>query len=401
MGKGVSVVFKKLSSVWLVASMAAAGAVLASDAVVSAATTVVVTHDGQQGWHSRVTDPSGTPDPTYGSVTFVNGPGTPPRGVGSLRLMTNPNPGPPYTHGDGSAQMRNTKYGNVLLKDVTALNYYAYHTFVAGSTNQQQWPYLALDVACTGCSNNPPTITNTDRLFFEPPYQAPGTGGLTCAHQALTASDNWQQWDALSGCWWDNGGELGGGGTDTRPLSDFIALHLDARIYNPNGVGGVRLAVGFASPTDQFDGNVDMFTIGVNGNSTSYDFEPPPACQEADGNGNFQSQDGRQGNFQMDNDNCEESGHGGNGESGQGDNVSSSNRGDGTDFHSTNIESTQFDPVAGTTTIAGVGTTNGIPVAFTLVAVQSSIASLGSVSMVFSDGYSITGDLVNGSISLS
>jgi hypothetical protein len=41
-----------------------------------------------------------------------------------------------------------------------------------------------------------------------------------------------------------------------------------------DGVGGIQLAVGFASPTDQFSGNVDAFTIGVNGSSTTFDFEP-------------------------------------------------------------------------------------------------------------------------------
>jgi hypothetical protein len=297
--------------------------------------------------------------------------------------------------------MRNSNYGGVSLSSLTALSYFAYHTAVA-SPNQQQWPYLSLEVSCTGCSNNPPTITNTDRLFFEPPYQQPGTGGPTCAipGQNPTVTNQWQQWDALNGCWWDNGAELGSGGLDTKPLSYFIAHHPDAKIINPSGLGGLRLAVGFASPTDQFDGNVDMVTVGVRGNSTSYDFEPP-TCREADGNGDFHSKDGRQGDVQMDNDNCEESGHGGNGESDQGDGVDSSNRGDGQDFHSTKIESTQFDPMAGTMTVTGLGTTNGTPVTFTLVAVETGIGGLGSVSLIFSDGYSIAGDLLDGSITLN
>src|ERR1700682_63660 len=100
----------------------------------------------------------------------------------------------------------------------------------------------------------------------------------------------------------------------------------------------------------------------------------------------------------MDNDKCEETGQGGNGESDQGDSVDSSNRGDGQDFHSTNIESTQFDPVAGTVSVTGVGTTNGNPVAFTLVAVETGIGGLGAVSLALSDGYSIVGDLLDGSI---
>jgi hypothetical protein len=386
---------KRLFGLGMAVSLAAAGAMVATDAVVSAATVVVVSHNGQHGWHSRVTDGDGVPNGAYGSVTFVTGPGTPPPpGTGSLRLMTNPG------MGNGSAQMRNTRYSGVLLSNLSELSYYAY----SAMNNGQQFPFLSLEVSCSGCTGG--STTDSDRLFFEPPYQSIATNANpSCKEEGLTAMFNWQQWDALHGCWWDNGG-FANPGTGTRPLADFIAVHTDATIYNPatpdspGGIGGIRVAVGFAEPI-QFDGNVDMVTVGVKRSATTtYNFEPP-TCNEADGNGDFQSQDGRQGNVQMDNDKCEESGHGGNGESGQGDSVDSSNRGDGQDFHSTNIETTQFDAVAGTMTITGVGTTNGIPVAFTLVAVQSSLASLGSLSMVFSDGYSIAGTLVNGSITLS
>jgi Big-like domain-containing protein/beta-propeller repeat-containing protein len=123
-------------------------------------------------------------------------------------------------------------------------------------------------------------------------------------------------------------------------------------------------------------------------------------CQEADGNGDFQNQNGQHGDFQMDNDNCEESGHGGNGDTAQGDHVDSSNRGDGKDFHSTKIESTKFDAKAHTVTITGLGTSNGKQVAFTLVALETGNGGPGWVSLVFSDGYSIAGNLLNGSITL-
>jgi hypothetical protein len=425
----MNMVFKKLACVGLAMSLAAAGALVTSVAMVSAASVVVVTHDGQHGWHSRITDFNGNPDPTYGSVTFVTGPNPMPpgNGLGSVRLMTNPNmrppdlgcPTPPCSHGDGSAQFRNTNYGGVLLSAITQLNYYAY----SAVNNGQQFPYMALNVSTTGGT------TSDDILFFEPPYQTPATGSPDpkCKDQGPTVTHAWQQWDALNGCWWDNNGELGfppcgfspnppcipdpacspdpycpgGGNLRVGPLSDYIAKHPNARIVNPNGVGGLRLAVGFASSTDQFDGNVDMVAVGVNGSSTTYNFEPPPACKEADGNGDFHSKDGRHGDVKFDNDKCEESGAGGNGESDQGDSVDSNNRGDGQDFHSTNIESTQFDAIAGAVTITGVGTTNGVPVAFTLIAVGNSLTSLGSVTMVFSDGYSISGDLIDGSIALN
>jgi hypothetical protein len=84
---------------------------------VAAQSVVVVSHDGQQQWHSRITDGIGNPDPSYGSVTFVTGPATPPRGIGSLRLQTN------LGKGDGSAQMRSTRYAGVLLTNLSELTY--------------------------------------------------------------------------------------------------------------------------------------------------------------------------------------------------------------------------------------------------------------------------------------
>jgi hypothetical protein len=245
-----------------------AGVVLMTASLTSAAaaaTILVVSHDGQHQWQSRVTDEFGDPDPTAGSVTFVTGPGVPPRGTGSLRLMTNPG------RGNGSAQIRSTGYAGVLLTNLTELTYYAYLT--TNLPNGQQFPYLAIDVSCSTCPDG------ADRLFFEPPYQQPGTGGPTCSvpGQHPTAPLTWQKWDALNGCWWSNSGDGGNEGIFTEPLSTFTNLHPDAAIRNPSGVGGVRLAVGFASDVDNFDSNIDMVTIGVRGQgSTSYDFEPTP-----------------------------------------------------------------------------------------------------------------------------
>jgi hypothetical protein len=123
-------------------------------------------------------------------------------------------------------------------------------------------------------------------------------------------------------------------------------------------------------------------------------------CQEEDGNGDFQGQQGQHGNFKVDNDNCEESGHGGNGDSSQGDSVNSTNRGDGKDLKSTKILSTKFDAAAHTVTITGLGTSNGNPVSFTFIALETSSGVPGWVSFVFSDGFSIAGNLLNGSILL-
>jgi hypothetical protein len=335
------------------------------------ASTVVVSADGQHGWHSRITDSNGVPDPSFGKVTFVTGPGIPPLGVGSLRLQTNPG------KGDGSAQLRNTNYAGVKLLDLTELTYWAY----SAANNGQQFPYLTLAVSYS---------TGTDTLFFEPPYQQPFTGNPSCPDQGPTAMNMWQKWDARNGCWWDNNGELGippGGLLQVQPLSTFTNNHPDAVIYNPNSIGGVRVAVGFASSTDSFDGNVDALTIAHPTTKTTYNFEPP--CQESDGNGDFQGQ--QKANFNVDNDGCMD---------GDQNQVSSTNRGDGKTFQSTRIDTTTFDSVAHKLTITGVGVSGGVPVTFVFVALETGPTTPGWVSFAFSDGYTNAGTLVSGSILL-
>jgi len=49
---------------------------------------------------------------------------------------------------------------------------------------------------------------------------------------------------------------------------------------------------------------------------------------------------------------------------------------------------------------AGLGTNNGLPVAFTIVAVDSSLVPPGMFSITLSDGYSNSGSFLTGSILL-
>ena len=59
-----------------------------------------------------------------------------------------------------------------------------------------------------------------------------------------------------------------------------------------------------------------------------------------------------------------------------------------------------YDTVAHSVTIAGLGTNNGLPVAFTIVAVDSSLVPPGLFSITLSDGYTNSGNLLDGSITL-
>jgi hypothetical protein len=114
-------------------------------------------------------------------------------------------------------------------------------------------------------------------------------------------------------------------------------------------------------------------------------------CQEADSTGEFQGQLGQKGSFQSDTDFCED---------GVPNTVLATNRGDGNSFRSTRIDSIQFDGLAHKATITGVGMSHGMLVAFVLVEIEPIGGAPGWVSMTFSDGYSIAGNLLNGSITL-
>ena len=51
-------------------------------------------------------------------------------------------------------------------------------------------------------------------------------------------------------------------------------------------------------------------------------------------------------------------------------------------------------------TIVGTGLDNGLPVTFTALAVDNGLTSLNTFSLTLSDGYTNTGTLLDGSITL-
>ncbi|MDQ4120868.1 MAG: carboxypeptidase-like regulatory domain-containing protein [Acidobacteriota bacterium] len=219
------------------------------------AATVVVTPGNLQGWQIVTTPASGS----TASVTFVNGPGTPPLGTGSAQLSVGSN-------GNSSAELRNPNYAGTLLSQITALSY---STYVQQNTDGQA-PYIILRVDHDNDPNTP-----VDLLFFEPVYQNATFG---CSNQPTVATNTWQTWDARNGCWYSVNGFAGSGpGASVIPLSTYIAAFPNARIVNTSGgSGGIRIVAGFgAGAWDNFVGNVDAVTIGVSGSdSTTFDFEP-------------------------------------------------------------------------------------------------------------------------------
>ena len=80
------------------------------------------------------------------------------------------------------------------------------------------------------------------------------------------------------------------------------------------------------------------------------------------------------------------------------DSVQHSDSQQGHNFQSTSVDAAAYSTLAGgrTVSITGTGTDNGLPVAFTMIAVDHDGALPATYSLVLSDGYSFVGTVTNG-----
>lgn len=204
-----------------------------------ASSTVVVSPTTPNGWAFFDDNGNG------GSGSFVVGPPVPPAGVGSAQLqVTAANQG----FALGSAILGGTKFA-----DLTTVEYSTYRQTVDAGNNLAIALQFNFDADVTDANN-----TFQGRLVFEPYQTFPG---------AVTQGV-WQTWNALAGKWWR---------TRSGPCPQSNPCTMAEVIANwPNGGvragGGVILKAGSGWAT--FTGNTDKLTIGVNGTSTTYDFEP-------------------------------------------------------------------------------------------------------------------------------
>lgn len=236
-----------------------------------------VTRDNQDAWKIHVTS---------GTVTFENNnqcdSANTPLPPGALHLQVFASLVAPLTY----ARLRSTRYHRTYLRDLTRLDYYACDV----RNNGQQWPFIVLEIDFTHDNQI------DDELIFEPTYQNPIDGG-TCgagSAQPQPVPEKWQFWDALRkdatattyrACWWSVEDPAFPPGFVIRSLSEYIAAHPDAAIVNLDGNhGGVQIMHGFSSPSDEYNGWVDAFTIGKDINNTNgqtenstitYDYEAP------------------------------------------------------------------------------------------------------------------------------
>jgi hypothetical protein len=180
-------------------------------------------------------------------------------------------------------------------------------------------------------------------------------------------------------------------GVTADPSSGLATIVYDNDMYTPNDPFNTPNPDCKYQYPSTIDSNAQQNCVHTNiAHQTSGQTISHPPCRESDGEGDFHGTNGN-GHFSFDRDGCIDGDH---------DSVDASDRGDRKDFHSTELDSVQYDDTAHTMTVVGLGTVNGLPVIFTFVATETGTGTPGLVSFVFSDGYTNVGPLQNGSIIL-
>jgi hypothetical protein len=224
------------------------GALAFGASTASAATTVVGPGDIGTSWSTN--------DTRSGGTVAIDAAHAAPSGLGasSLHFTT--------TDANGSsnakAQLFNYGYIGAPLSSIDALGYWDYRS--SASTNSAvQHVGLNVEVDYVGDGSS------YTALVFEPVYQAGGAGALQ--------DDTWQYWDALNGgagVWWST--------KDIPGVCAFNCFVSWSTILADNPNAKVKYGLGFnvgSGWTGQFSGAADGLTVGVSGNSTTYDFEVP------------------------------------------------------------------------------------------------------------------------------
>jgi len=170
-------------------------------------------------------------------------------------------------------------------------------------------------------------------------------------------------------------------GSSDRSLADFFQIAIDPT----NNLINVAYADNHAGTSVTYFTRQKTATAGIVTTGPC-----AGSCHAADGQGDIHGKKEGSAHFQVHEDNCNR----------QRDSANFSDPSSGTNFYSTQVNSVAYDDVAHTVTMAGLGTNNGLPVAFTIVAADSSLAPPGLFSITLTDGYSNSGNLLDGSITL-
>src|SRR5712671_222812 len=168
-------------------------------------------------------------------------------------------------------------------------------------------------------------------------------------------------------------------GSSDRSLADFFQIAMD-----PTHLVNVAYADNHAGPAVTYFTRQKTATAGISSRGKC-----AGTCREGGGNGHIKGKKSGNAQFNFNHDECN-----------QGDSDSYSDSGSGVNFQATQVTAATFDQVAHTVTLTGTGTDNGHPVAFTIVAADSSLAPPGLFSITLSDGYNNSGNLLDGSVTV-
>lgn len=214
----------------------------------------VVTPDSMHGW-MFYNDQQSVPCSDPSICRLVQGPGSPVIGTGSAELAT-------ATSSDGKALLL-VAYQGTRFSQITELSYSTYRQSADPGNNLAVALQFNADFDLNDAANG-----YQGRIVFEP-YQA-RSGEVT--------QGQWQTWDAKAGKWWGTKVTVTRGGVSTAnpcvqssPCAWSALLSAFPNLGVHATYGAVVLKAGSGWPA--FRGNVDNLTIGINGVSTTVDFE--------------------------------------------------------------------------------------------------------------------------------
>jgi len=169
-------------------------------------------------------------------------------------------------------------------------------------------------------------------------------------------------------------------GSSDRSLADFFQIGMD-----PNHLVNISYADNHAGTSVSYFTREKSPAAGINTGGKC-----AGSTHQAGGKGSEPGKHGGSAQFDFNEDD----------ENPGSDSASFSDPGSGVSFQATQFTAATFDEVAHSVTITGMGTDNGKPVAFTIVAVDSSLVAPGMFSITLSDGYAANGNLNGGTITV-
>ena len=191
-----------------------------------------------------------------GTIKLVDGPSIPTLGNGSVQFIC-----PDQI----LIRLNNNFFNDTKLSNISKLSYSTY-VQQSGSIADNIFIVIQLDINNDGIVDFP--------VVFNPIFQTGDYVQGLALDQGATLMNKWQTWDLLNGVWWRGPAPdpMNGGALFT--LASLLNQYPNTIITNQgDGPGSIRIGGGSPVFTGEFIGYADNFNIGINGVTTTYDFE--------------------------------------------------------------------------------------------------------------------------------